>query len=65
MAMEIVTIVIDEQGDANVDIAGAQGKGCHAIQQAFEKAFGKATGGHFKPEYNRPIDTKTKLQNKG
>lgn len=61
--MKIVTVTIDEKGNADVDLAGFNGKGCDAIQQGFAKAIGVATVSGHKPEFNRPCDTKTKLQN--
>lgn len=59
--MKLITITIDEKGDADVDLTGFHGKGCHAIQEGFEKALGKGVSGFTKPEYNRPCDTKTKI----
>ena len=49
---KIITVTI-ENGDAEVDLAGYKGKGCHAVQEAFQRGFGgqskKLTR---KPEYN-------------
>lgn len=52
---KIITIEIDETGNASVDLEGFQGKGCHAIQEGFEAAFG-AKGTHIqrKREFNAP-----------
>jgi hypothetical protein len=63
MGMKIVTIdTYHDDASVSVDLEGFQGKGCHAIQEAFGKALGtKGASGHVKPEYNRPCDTKTKI----
>ena len=58
---KIVTITIDEDGNADVDLAGFQGKGCGAIQEAFSLAMGSATEVIKKPEFNKPCLTTTKL----
>lgn len=50
--MKTVTITIDENGDASVDLAGFKGKGCEAVQKAF--ALGKVTTSKTKPEYYQP-----------
>ena len=60
--MQIITVTIDEAGDADIDLAGFHGKGCHALQEAFAAALGRETSKQVKPEYHRPCDTKTKLQ---
>jgi hypothetical protein len=53
---KIITIEIEENGDANVDLAGFQGKGCHAIQEAFSRAFGGTSKETVrKPEFNKPL----------
>ena len=39
--MKTVTITIDKKGDVTVELTGFHGKGCHVIQEAFEKALGK------------------------
>lgn len=54
---KIITVTIDpETGDAEVDLQGYKGKGCHAVQEAFAKGFGgvskKLTK---KPEYNQVV----------
>jgi len=60
MAKEI-TIVIGD-GNVSVDLTGYQGKGCHAIQEGFAKAFsGKQTHATRKREYNAPSLEKKKL----
>jgi len=60
MATEIV-ITIGE-GQVEVDINGAQGKGCHAIQEGFATAFaGKQTHVTRKREFNAPSIEKKKL----
>jgi len=63
--MKIVTIVIDDEGDSTVDLAGFNGKGCAAIQEGFARAVGKSDHVTHKPEFNRPCLTQTKLQQKG
>ena len=50
---KMVTVSIDESGDASVDLDGYKGKGCHAVQEAFERALGKSSKAVRKPEYNQ------------
>ena len=50
---KIVTVTIDHEGDATVDLAGYKGKGCHVVQQAFERALGKSVRVTKKPEFNQ------------
>lgn len=64
--MQIVTVEIDNaSGDVEVDLAGFNGKGCHAIQEGFAKAIGKTETVVKKPEFNRPNLTQNKLQQRG
>jgi hypothetical protein len=59
--MEEITITIG-QGSVEVDLEGFKGKGCHAIQEGFAKAFsGKQTHVTRKREYNAPSLEKKKL----
>lgn len=51
---KIITVTIDEEGNPSVDLDGYQGKGCHAVQEGFERALGKSTKVVRKPEYNKP-----------
>lgn len=55
---QIINVVIDEHGDSTVDLEGFHGVGCHAIQEAFQRAIGKQTESLKKPEYNRPCQTR-------
>lgn len=48
-----INFEIDEQGDVTVEMSGFHGKGCRALQEAFNNAHGKVTQVK-KPEYNRP-----------
>lgn len=57
---KLINVTIDEQGDASVDLTGFQGKGCHALQEAFQHALGKNVQTVKKPEYNRPCITTVK-----
>lgn len=64
--MKIVTVTIDEKGDADVVLEGFAGKGCAAITEGFVKAHGKSVSGvQHTADYNKPCLTKTKLQQKG
>lgn len=47
----IITVEIDEVGDATVDIAGVKGKGCQAIQDVFGRALGTTVKVVTKAEY--------------
>lgn len=49
---KIITIEIDENGDQTVDLVGYKGKGCHAVQEVFERAVGRSVKVTRKPEYN-------------
>jgi hypothetical protein len=51
---KIITVTLDEHGDATVDLAGYQGKGCQAVQDVFGRALGTTTKAVRKPEYNKP-----------
>lgn len=66
MAQKIITIEIPDDGtDASVDLAGFQGKGCGAIQEAFAKAVGKSTHITRKAEFNAPCIAANKIAQKG
>jgi hypothetical protein len=47
---KIITVTIDEVGQS-VDLAGYHGKGCEAVQKAFEQAVGPSTKVVTKAEY--------------
>ena len=52
----IVTVTIDENGDAEIDLAGYQGKGCAAVMAGFNKALGgEITSDATKAEYTKPL----------
>ena len=60
MAKEI-TITIGD-GQCDVDLEGFQGKGCHAVQEAFAKALaGKQTHVQRKREFNAPSLEKKRI----
>jgi hypothetical protein len=52
-----LTITIDpETAEVETDLNGYQGKGCHAVQEAFAKAYGgKTLEARKKPEYNKAL----------
>jgi hypothetical protein len=53
---KIITVTIDENGDAEIDLAGYQGKGCTAVMAGFNKALGgEITSDATKAEYNKPL----------
>ena len=58
---KIITVTIDENGNQSVDLAGYQGQGCHAVQQAFENAVGTSTKAVKKPEFYKPVVKKNTL----
>ncbi len=58
--MKIITVTIEDDGSPSVDLAGYQGKGCQAVQDAFGRAFGKTTKVVTKPEFHKPILDKLK-----
>jgi len=65
MAKIITVDIYHDDASVSVDLEGFHGKGCHAVQEAFGKALGtKGAQGHFKADYNRPCDTKTKITQK-
>lgn len=49
--MKTITVVIDEQGDASVDLAGFNGRGCDKVLADF--ADGKAKVEKQKREYHQ------------
>jgi hypothetical protein len=54
MALKIITITIDHEGDQTVETAGYQGKGCQAVLDVFARAVGTVEKTVHKPEYNKP-----------
>jgi hypothetical protein len=61
--MKIITIEIDEKGEASVDLEGFQGKGCHAIQEGFAIALGGSqTHIERKREFNAPSIEKKQIK---
>jgi hypothetical protein len=56
---KIITVLIDEAGDQSVDLAGYQGKGCAAVQKAFENAVGKSVKAVKKSDYFKQAKTNT------
>jgi hypothetical protein len=56
---KIITVLIDENGDQSVDLAGYQGRGCSAVQKAFEDALGPSSKSIKKPEFYKQVNTKT------
>jgi hypothetical protein len=53
---KIITVTIDENGDAEIDLAGYQGKGCAAVMAGFNKALGgQITSDATKVEYTKPL----------
>lgn len=58
--MKVMTVTIDPaNGDVDVDLAGYQGKGCHAVQEAMTKALGgDVKVERRKPEFNTPLTNK-------
>lgn len=59
MSLKILTATIDpDTGEVEVDLAGYNGKGCHAVQDVISKALGGETLVETKkPEYNKPMTT--------
>lgn len=50
-----IKIVIDSEGNVNLEVLDGHGKGCNALSQPFEQAFGFDTAKdskRFKPEYH-------------
>jgi hypothetical protein len=60
--MQIITVTIDEQGEATVETEGMAGKGCAAIHEAFARATGKATSIEHKREFSAPIIAANRLK---
>ena len=60
MAKYVITITIDNEGNPQSRLAGYQGKGCQAVQDAFGRAFGKTTKVVNKPEFNKLVLDKLK-----
>lgn len=56
----IITAIIETEGDnageVSIDLAGYQGTGCHAVQEAFTKGLGgDVLLDQRKPEYNAVV----------
>lgn len=60
--MQMVTVTIDEKGEAKVETEGMQGKGCAAIHEAFARAAGKSTSIEHKREFNAPVIAANRLK---
>ena len=52
---KIVTLVIDEEGNPSIDLAGYAGKGSQAVQDVFGRALGTTIKAVKKAEYNKPL----------
>lgn len=57
----IVTIEIDQKGNATVEVDGMKGSGCSLLTKEIEKALGKVTDVEKKPEYNAPTQQTVKI----
>lgn len=56
---KILTVMIDEHGNVESDLAGYNGQGCHAVQEVITKALGGEVSKEVrKAEFNKPL-TKT------
>lgn len=58
--MKQITVTIDEQGKATVDVVGFKGKQCD-VAQAIESALGTTTKRTNKPEYTQQVTTTQKI----
>lgn len=62
-----IKIVIDDQGNVNLEVLDGQGTGCNALSKPFEDAFGFDTAKdskRYKPEYhNQETKNQTRLIN--
>jgi hypothetical protein len=54
MALKIITLTIDENGDQEARADGYFGKGCDAALKVFGDALGTTTKVAHKPEFNKP-----------
>jgi len=63
MAMEILTLTIDEHGDMTSEVSGVVGKGCHAIQEALAEKLGQSVRVEQKPEYHQQPIKKVAINN--
>jgi len=57
----IITIEIDEKGNATVEVDGMKGSGCSLLTKEIERALGKVTETEKKPEYNAPTQQTVKI----
>lgn len=62
MALKIITITIDEEGDQTVDLTGYHGKGCDAVADVFGRALGETTKVVHKPEFNKPLQNRNVIK---
>lgn len=64
MALKIITLTIDEDGNQEAKADGYFGKGCDAALKAFGDALGTTTKVTHKPEFNKPALNQTHLRGK-
>jgi Protein of unknown function (DUF2997) len=62
--MKFITVTIDTDGNADVNLEGYNGKGCQAVVEGFNKAIGSKVEVKNKPEFNKPCITTNRLQNR-
>jgi hypothetical protein len=56
---QFIDAIIDENGDITIELNGYVGKGCEAVQEAFN-VFGETVEIRKKPEYNQTVKAKVK-----
>jgi len=66
MAEKYIDIIIDEDGNAEIDVVGVVGPDCLKLTKLIEDSLGVVTDRKLKPEYAQLTTKATnKLKNKG
>lgn len=68
-ASETITITVDEDGEAIVEVNGVEGSSCEILTQELEETLGLTTEKQLKPEYHKKPTNKaaitTRLSQRG
>ncbi len=61
--MKEINVIIDQEGNVEVEVNGAEGKSCLDATTQLEELLGEVEERKFKPEF-RQVETKVKNQNR-
>lgn len=60
-APETITITVDENGEATLEVNGVEGSSCEILTQELEETLGLTTDKQFKPEYHKKPTNKAAI----